>query len=290
MAEASAKNGGARAIGVVLGKEFVDNVRNRWILGLSLIFVALTLIVSYFGAASGGGVGFQGFNETLVGMLSIVSILVPILALMVSYASVVGEKEGGSIQLLLSTPVTRRQALLGKFLGLSAVIITSIVAGLGIAGIVIMAAVGTEDWPKFLAFVGGTILFALVFVSLGFLLSTTAKRRSVAVGLALLIWFAFSIIWSLIMTGLLAATGQELFLVPSPEPILYPDWFYIGGLVNPAQAFGYFAALLFDITGGFGFFYVIPDFVTLATTSVSMVLWTVVPLVVALWIFQRQDL
>lgn len=282
---------GPRAIGIVIKKEFLDNVRNRWILALSGTFVALTLLVSYFGATqTGGGAGLQGFTETVVGMVSIVVILVPILGLMVSYGAVVGEKEGGSLQLLLSMPITRRQVLLGKFLGLGAVITTAVLSGLGLAGLVILVSVGTEGWESFLLFLGGTILFALVFVSLGTLLSTGAKRRSLAVGLAVLLWFVIALIYELVVSGIYVALGGTLIFLPGQGPLTFPDWFFVAGMVNPAQAYGYFASRVFDFTAGFGFEYVVPDFVNIATTTASMVAWIVVPFLVAMILFQRQDL
>ncbi len=280
----------ARSVWAVLKKEFLDNVRNRWILAISAIFVILTLVVSYFGATlTGGGVGFQGFSETVLGMLTVVISLIPILGLMLSYASIVGEKERGSIHLLLSMPVTRLEAILGKFLGLGAVIVASIISGLGIAGGVIMASAGTEGWENYLSFLLAAIALALAFLSVGFLLSTLAKRRSTAMGLAVLIWFLFAMIFDLTLTGIYVAMGGSISFMPG-EVTALPDWFYAVSLANPADAFTYFASSVFGFTGAFGYSYVLPHFVNEGTTSLSLVLWTLVPLGVSLWRFQRQDL
>lgn len=283
------QTGAARAVGIVLQKEFLDNVRNRWILGLSAIFVVLTLVWSYFGATqTGGGAGFQGFSDTIFGMLSITIFLVPILSLMLSYGSIVGEKESGSVHLLLAMPITRPQALVGKFLGLAAVITISVVAGLGIAGAVIMAFAGTEGWPNFLAFIVGTILLSLAFLSLGFLVSTVAKRRSVAVGLAVLIWFIMAVIFDLVVLGIHVAAGGDFSFLPGQQ-IVFPDWFYVVTLANPVDAFGYFASRVFNFTGALGFEYLFPDFLTVWTGVASMTLWALFPFLAALWLFQRQD-
>ncbi|MEE9593645.1 MAG: ABC transporter permease subunit, partial [Thermoplasmata archaeon] len=182
-----------RAVWALMKKEFLDNVRNRWIIALSAIFIVLTLVVSYFGAAqAGGGTGFQDLLATVVGMTAIAQILIPILALMVSYAAVVGEKERGSILLLLSMPITRLETILGKFLGLSVVLLTAVLSGLGIGGIVVMAFTGTEGVENFLIFLLGAVIFALAFLSIGLLLSSVTKRRGVAMGLAVFVWFFFA--------------------------------------------------------------------------------------------------
>lgn len=278
------------SVWVVVKKEFLDNVRNRWILALSAIFIVFALVMSYFGATqTGGGTGFQDLFETTLGMLSVSIFLVPILGLMLSYGALVGERERGSIQLLLSMPITRLETILGKFIGLASVITASILVGLGIAGLVIMGSVGTEGWREFLTFLGGTVLLALSFLSVGLLLSTFSKRLSTAVGLAVFIWFFMAVIFDLLLTGIHVALGGSFSLLPG-QPITFPDWFFVAGMANPVDAFSFFATRVFGITGAFGYSYVMPAFVTVATTAVSMALWAAIPLVVAAWHFQRQDL
>lgn len=46
--------------------------------------------------------------------------LVPLIAVLLGYDAIVGEQEGGLLELLLSMPITRLAILLGKYLGLSA--------------------------------------------------------------------------------------------------------------------------------------------------------------------------
>ncbi|MFQ5907467.1 MAG: ABC transporter permease subunit [Thermoplasmata archaeon] len=279
-----------RAVWALLKKEFLDNVRNRWIIALSAIFIVLTLVVSYFGAAQGGGgTGFQGLVETVIGMTTIATVLIPILGLMVSYAAVVGEKERGSILLLLSMPITRLETILGKFLGLGAVMLTAVLSGLGIGGIVIMAFTGTEGWENFVVFLLGAVVFALAFLSIGLLLSSLTKRRGVAMGLAVFLWFFFAFMFDLVLAGVLVATGGSLLPVPG-DPFVIPDWFYAASLANPPDAFQSFAFRAFDLSGAFGIPLELPDFVTTGTTSLSMTLWAAVPLAIAIWRFRRQDL
>lgn len=35
-------------------KEFWDRIRNRWVLGIALVFAAFALVIAYFGAAQRG--------------------------------------------------------------------------------------------------------------------------------------------------------------------------------------------------------------------------------------------
>ncbi|MCJ2532056.1 MAG: ABC transporter permease [Candidatus Thermoplasmatota archaeon] len=279
-----------RAVWALLKKEFLDSVRNRWIIALSAIFIVLTLVVSYFGAAQvGGGTGFQGLFETVAGMTAIATILIPILGLMLSYAAVVGEKERGSILLLLSLPITRLETILGKFLGLGAVMLAAVLSGLGIGGVVIMAFTGTEGWENFIVFLLGAIVFALAFLSVGLLLSTLTKRRGIAMGLAVFLWFFFAFIFDLILVGVLVASGGSFLPVPG-ESLGLPNWFFVAQLFNPVDAFSSFALRAFDLSGAFGVPIEVPDFVSLGTTALSMALWALVPVTLAFWRFRRQDL
>ncbi|MEE9173383.1 MAG: ABC transporter permease subunit [Thermoplasmata archaeon] len=279
-----------RAVWALLKKEFLDSVRNRWIIALSAIFIILTLVVSYFGGAqTGGGIGFQGLFETVAGMTAISTFLIPILGLMLSYAAVVGEKERGSILLLLSMPITRLETILGKFLGLGAVMLAAVLSGLGIGGLVIMAFTGTEGWENFVVFLLGAILFALAFLSVGLLLSSLTKRRSLAMGLAVFLWFFFAFIFDLVILGVFVATGGSFLFIPG-QVLMLPDWVYVAQLVNPVDAFSSFAVRAFDLSTAFGFPLALPDFVSIGTTGLSLALWALVPLAVTVWRFRGQDL
>ncbi len=279
-----------RSVWAVVGKEFLDNVRNRWIIAITAIFIILTLVISYFGAAmTESRTGFQGLADTVAGMLSLEALLVPILGLMLGYGAVVREKEQGSIQLLLSMPITRLETILGKFLGLAAVMLAAILLGLGVAGGIIMAFIGTEGWQDYVVFILGSMIFALAFLSVGLFLSTIAKRRSTAMGLAVFFWFLFVMIFDTILFVVWVATGGSLADILSGI-YSFPDWYFTAGISNPYAAFGYFAMRAFDITVLFGFAIELPAYVSVGTATLSMALWAVVPLGLSIWRFQRQDL
>lgn len=277
------------AVYAVVKKEFLDNVRSRWIIGISLIFVILTLIMSYFGAAqTQGRTGFQGLSETVIVMVGVIAILVPILALMLSYATIVGEKESGSLLLLLAMPITRTEAMIGKFLGLSAVLLTSILAGLGISGVVVVAFAGTEGWTGYIAFVLASALFALAFLSLGLFLSVVARRRSTAIGLAVLTWFLLAVIYDTALFGVFIATGGTFDFTSGV--ISLPDWYWGAMLFSPVDTIQVFTMLVFGITSVFGFRAELPGFVTVWMALATLTAWTVIPLVLAFWRFRRQDM
>ena len=94
-------------VGSIAGKEFRDRLRNRWLLAVAAIFTAFALTIAYFGAAQQGSVGLRSVEVTIASLVSLVIYLVPLIALMLGYDAIVGEREKGSLALLLSMPITR---------------------------------------------------------------------------------------------------------------------------------------------------------------------------------------
>ena len=196
-------------VAVIAKKEFLDNWRNKWILAITAIFLILTLVTSYFGS-EGGEAGWRSISATIAVMTAFVLLLIPIIALMLGYASIVGEKEKGSLGVLLSYPVSRAEIVMGKFVGLGLVVSTAILFGFGIAGIIIGINTKSMDFGKYGLFIISSILFGLSYLAIAILISSLLKKRSTAMGAAIFLWFFFAIIWGMIVLGVLSLSGWEI--------------------------------------------------------------------------------
>ena len=127
-----------RSVYYIAKKEFLDNVRNRWVLLLSAIFIILIFIFSYLsGAQAGGDDVFGDIQNTVFGLVGISSLLIPLIAIILGFSTISGEAESGALYVVLSYPIKRVEVLMGKILGLGSVITLSILLGFGIGGIVI---------------------------------------------------------------------------------------------------------------------------------------------------------
>lgn len=152
-----------RTIYAISKKEFMDNWRNKWVMAVSAIFLILTLVTSYFGSTGTfnsidtEGVGWRNIDATILVMLIFVMPLVPIIGLMLGYATIVGEKEKGSLELMLSYPVERIEILTGKLFGLGAVMAVATFIGFGVAGIIIALNVKGVQWGNYMVFVLASI-------------------------------------------------------------------------------------------------------------------------------------
>jgi len=265
-------------------KEFMDNWRNKWIIAVSSIFVILTLVISYFG--SEGSVGWKDLDITIAGMMALVSILIPMIGLMLGYATIVGEREKGSLELLLSYPVKREEVLAGKFMGLGIVIAVANFIGFGIAGIVIGINVKNVDWGDYFIFILSSILLGLVFISISLFFSSVFKKRSTAMGGAIFLWFLFEMIWNIVLAGILIAqygTGKL-----SDPNFVAPSYYYIISLINPVKAYSTLAALnISSIRNELGN---MPSFVNTPFVLGILLAWMFAMLISAYFIFRNKDL
>ena len=218
-------------------KELLDNVRNKWIIFLTIIFASLTLVVSYFGSIFTEG--WQDLGTTIQGMISLVQLLIPIIALMLGYAAIIGDIEKGSMSSLLSLPINRLEILMGKFIGLGFLLSVTILIGFGIAGVVIGFNVSNVEYIDYLIFIFATILIGLVFLSIALFLSTLFKKRSTSMGGAIFIWFFFNIILPIVFVGILVAMSDDIMNIASNPP----DWYNIINLFNPLQVYSILVGL-----------------------------------------------
>lgn len=210
-----------REIGIVAAKEFRDGLRNRWVLAITLAFAVLAIALAWFGAAAAGQVGFTRISTTIVSLASLAVFLIPLIALMMAYDSIVGEDEKGTLLLLMTYPISRVGLLAGKFLGHAAMLALSTALGFGIAaaviGLVAEEAAFADLVGPFSLFIASAILLGWAFLALAYLISTVTREKARAAGLALLAWFLFVLIYDLALLGVLVGTegrvDQGLFRI-----------------------------------------------------------------------------
>ncbi|MBS3748330.1 MAG: ABC transporter permease [Candidatus Thermoplasmatota archaeon] len=275
----------SKSVLLIAKKEIMDNIRNKWIIFMTGVFAFLTLIISYFGSFGGG---WQSVGLTIAGMMSLVQYLIPIIALMLSYGAVVGEIERGSMSAFLSLPVKRFEIILGKFLGLSSVLAVSIIAGFGIAGIIIGINVGEINIGEYLFFLVSSILLGMVFVCLGLFASSFFKRRSTSMGMAVFLWFFFTMIWSVITIGV----ASMIVDIGSIATGNIPDWYYAVEMINPLSSYNGLVSVNIESVSNMGqqFIVTYPDFYSTPILTFVLLVWLIVFLALSILVFKKRDL
>jgi len=266
-------------------KELKDGLRNRWVLSITLIFILLSIGLAYFGAVASGQVGFTPLSTMIVSLASLATFIIPIIALMLAYDTIVGESEQGTLLLLLTYPLSRSQLLLGKFLGKTLIMAISTLLGFSASALLIGFFAEqidiTELITAFSLFIISSTLLGAVFIALAILISVLVNEKSKAAGLALTIWFLFVLVYDVALLGILiltkGAVGANYF------PYLL--------LLNPTDVFrlinlsGFEAAQvqsgLMGIANG--------DLLSPAFLFIALIIWVLIPLLMALGLFRRRS-
>jgi Cu-processing system permease protein len=262
-------------------REFREGLARRSFLLYTIAFAVLAVAVSFVSLAGVGSHGFAGFGRTTAGVLNLVMLLVPLIALTAGAGSIAGERERGTLLYLLAQPVSRIEILLGKFIGLAAALCCSLFLGFGLsAGILVWRAGGT-GLGAFVFLIGFSCVLAVAMLSVGMLLSVLSRSSGMATGIGLFTWLTLVFLSDL---GLMAGTllfrlrVQEVFLI---------------GILNPLQAFkmAVLAAMntSLDVLGPVGVYasQTVGDHLLWIFAAV-LIVWTIVPLAVAAGIFARR--
>lgn len=260
------------------GKEFRDRFRNRWVLAVAVVFTVFSLMITYFGAAVQGQIGPRSIELTIASLVSLVIYLIPLIALLLGFDAIVGERERGSLDLLLALPITRLELLLGKFLGLAGALTLSTVTGFALVAVLLFRQFSYAGLYHYLGFVLSSVLLGLAFLSLAMLLSVLARDRTRASGLAIALWFALVLVFDLLLLGLLVASGGELG----------GDAFAYLLLLNPADIFRILNIFsLDDVRRLYGLASIVPPALGQAwLMGGAMLVWIVGPLALASWRFK----
>ena len=280
-----------KAIYTIAKKEFMDNIRNKWIIVITLIFIILTIASAYLaGGQTGGDVVFGGMADTVVTLMSIHVLLVPLIAILLGFSTIAGEAETGALYVVLSYPVKRIEVLLGKFLGLGSVLAVTPLIGFGLSGIIIAVTVGGEEGLAFLAFIALAIMLGLIYLSLILMISAITKTRVQAIAGGILLFF-WAMIYGILIFGIYIATGgsYEDFLSPTGLSDL-PGWFWGSIIISPSDTNQMAVMHAFDLNQAFGFQIETPEWLSMSFLLAVQVIWIIVPLILAYIFFRRRDI
>ncbi len=270
-----------RVIALLAGRELGEARRNRWFLLFTGAFAALALAVAGLSVSGLVGPGVAGFGRTAASLVSLVTLVVPLMGLTLGAGAVAGERERGSLAYLLAQPVRPAEVVVGKFLGLAAALAASLAIGFGLSAALLARRGAGGEVGDFLAFLALAVLVGWAALAVGLAVSCFSRRAAVATGAALFAWLVFVLLGDLGLMGTATAmrlAGRQLLLAM---------------LVNPLQTFK--VAALVRLHGGLEM---------LGPTGVAAVqtwgralvpmlvgvlfLWTAVPVGLAVWRLERR--
>ena len=236
---------GGRARPIVM-KELRDAITNRWLIAYATLLAVLGLAATATGLDSASGLAVQAFGRTTATLMNLCLLLAPLVAVLMGGASIAGEQERGTLEHLLAQPLTRTQLLLAKHAGLLTAVTAATFFGFLPAGVLIAAAAEPAMLAHYLIFPIIATLAAAAMAGIGLFVSVTSRTAAQAQGTAVFAWFAFVLLYDLVLMGSLAITGLPVggvtaLLVANPVDAarvlgvlaLEPDLYLLG----PAGAF-----------------------------------------------------
>lgn len=250
-------------LGAVMTKEMADHLTGARILILELL-VLLTAVGTIYTALQNVRPGvdneflylrlFTTAQEPLPAFVFFLAILVPLIAIALSFDSINGEFNRRTLSRILAQPVYRDALLLGKFLGglLTLTMVFSaiwlLIFGIGIVRLGVPPT--AEETGRVLWFLLGTIFYGGIWMVLAMLFSSVFRSSATAALASIAVWAFFIFFWNIVVGIVapllgpqqiasfedLAAAAQAQTILSRVSPItLYADIATI--LLQPTERF-----------------------------------------------------
>jgi Cu-processing system permease protein len=247
---------------------FYDILRNK----VMLAYAAFLLVVSMS--------LFQmeeNSSKAVLSLTNIVLIVVPLVSMVFSTIHWYNSYE--FVELMLTQPISRKKVLMSEFLGIGTSLVTAFLLGVGIPVVIFQP----DSVGMGIILIGS--LLTLVFVSIAFLASVNSKDKARGIGIALMLWFYFALIYDgLVLLILFAFSDYPLekltLLLSSLNPVDLGR-IYLMLQMDVSALMGYTGATYKAFFG---------SSTGLLYTLGIMLVWVVVPILLALRSFRKKDL
>lgn len=247
---------------------FIDIVRNKIILVYTLLLALLSW--SAFALEDNSAKG-------LLTLLNVILFTVPLFSIL--FATIYLYNSAEFIELLLSQPIKRKKIWMSLFIGLSLSLILAFFIGAGIPLLL-----NAPETVGVLMFIVGCLI-SVVFVSLAFLCTILSRDKAKGIGIAILTWLYFAMLFDGIVLFLLFQFSEypiekAMVGVTAFSPI---DLARIQILLQLDQSamMGYTGAIFKDFFG---------TYLGLLISFILLCLWIVIPMIVSMIKFKKIDL
>lgn len=153
------------------------------------------------------GTAPMNINQMLIGPAFMnVSVIVLFVMPMITMRTYSEEKRSGTIELLLTSPITDWQIILGKFFG--ALALYAVMLAVTIVHMGVLFYYGNPEWKPIATGYLGLLLMGATFISLGLLISSLTKNQIVA---GMITFAVFLLLWVINWLGQsFGPTGQAI--------------------------------------------------------------------------------
>lgn len=231
-------------------KDFQDSIRSYWLWGLSSIFITLLaippalIVFDIIQITPAEGDESVITDIFILVMEQTMTVVVPIIAIVVAYAAIAGERDSGSLKLLLSLPHSRLDVVIGKVIGRGIVVILPVLIGFVVSALVFALTPIPLAYESYGFFALLTALLALVFVAIAVGVSAAAQTSRRAMIGTVTIYVIFTLLWNQFTDGVVTLLRDHAGLGMDS---IVPVHLFLN-LLNPTQAYESFLASRFTET------------------------------------------
>ena len=245
-----------------------DIARNRIVLAYTIFLFAVT-----FGL-------FQLENDSgkaVLSLLSIILIVIPLISLIFSTIYYYNSLE--FVELMVSQPVSRAVIIGSQYTSTTFSLLLGILVGSGIPLLMYQFDASSVS----LIFSG--IILTIIFSSIGYLVSVKSKDKARGIGVALLVWFYFSLIYD----------GMVLLLLFTFSDYPVENFTLLLSSLNPVDLARIFVMLRMDVSALMGYTgATYKEFFGSNTGALYaggiLLLWSAIPIWLAITSFRKKDL
>ncbi len=246
----------------------LDLIRNRIILAYTFFLLAMSFGIFNMDANATKGI---------MSLMNLVLIFIPLVSIVFSTIYVYNSSE--FIELLVAQPLKRKSLWLSIYFGLSLSMLLAFFVGVGIP---VMIYDGTTTGITLI--LSGTFQ-TLIFTGIALLASVITRDKAKGIGVSILLWFFFTLIYDAIVLLLLFQFSDY----PLEKPMIALS------MLNPVDLSRILVLLKLDISALMGYTgAVFNEFfggaTGMALSAVVLLLWTALPVWASLRKFQSKDL
>ena len=221
-------------LGTMAWLDLRETLRARWFQLYVLGFTSLMGLFFVFGLAESQVMGFTGLGRLLLTFIQVTLVVLPIFVLVTTARTLVGDRETGVFEYVLSLPVSLAAYYWGRLLGRTAAIALPLVVALGAGAAIERLRGGDVPWGVVAYYCLLVLALTFCFLGLAMLISVVSRTQEMAIGLAFGVWLLLEALIDALLIGL---------LVQERAPV---EGVVAAALLNPLQAFRTAAIVLFD--------------------------------------------
>lgn len=270
---------------VIAKKDFSDAIRAKSIWLLIAVFVVVS-VPQLYTLKSGLDPSLAQASRSIGLQLKPV---IPLVSLLVGYKAVVGERESGSLRILLGLPGTRFDVLAGKIAGRAGVFLVVAITSMAVTGLVIWEVFGGLVLGDFILTVAFILLFGLSWLGIAIGVSSAVESRFRAVAGSFGLYAIFAMLWNTLVLPIAAYVFTGSASTSRFDPIVIadgPNWYLYFQRLNPTKAFEGSRVYVTQLFHSSPPTDAMPHLFGIG----SLILWFIVPLLIGYWRFERADL